>query len=297
MRAVVYTEYGGPAVVQVAEVTEPQAGPGQVRIRVEAASINPIDVKLRAGVLAGGTPAEGTTVTGYDAAGEVDQVGSGVSGVAVGDAVFGIGQSTHAEHAVLTAWTAKPDAMGWSEAGALGVIGETAARALDLAGVGAGTRVFVDGASGGVGKIAVQLAVARGASVIGSGGPARQDVIAGLGATPVVYGDGVAGRVRDAGGVDRVLDLSGKTPAAELIGLVAAPGDVVSIANFEAGDSGIRVTGSNDDADPFAGLAEVAAAYRDGRLTVEVNDVLPFAAAAEGQRVVEAGTRKVVLVP
>ncbi|MGI8457993.1 MAG: NADP-dependent oxidoreductase [Propionibacteriaceae bacterium] len=298
MRAVVFDRYGGPEVLRVGEVPEPHAGPGQVRITVAAASINRVDVKIRSGALAGGAAAEGTTVTGYDAAGVVDEVGEGVTGVDVGNEVFGTGQGTHAEHAVLQAWTGKPDAMGWSEAGALGVIGETAARGLTLLGVGQGTTVFVDGASGGVGKIAVQLAVARGARVIGSASPGKRDVVAALGAEPVGYGEDVGTRVQAlAATVDGVFDTAGKTPVDVLVGLVASPHDVVTIANFTAPDSGIRVTTGADGTDPSASLAEVADLYREGKLSVQVDSVLPFAQAGVGQQAAESGTTKVVLVP
>ncbi len=298
MRAVVYDSYGGAEVLRVDDVPEPQAGAGQVRIRVQAASINPIDYKLRRGDMSGGQPAGGTTVAGVDAAGVIDEIGEGVTGVTVGDEVLGLGQGTQAEHAVLRAGAAKPDGMSWSEAGALGVIGETAARGLTLLGIGRGDTVFVDGASGGVGKIAVQLAVARGARVLGSASAAKQDLVASLGAEPLVYGDGLGDRVRAlADHVDGVFDTAGKTPVAELIALVDTPHDVVSIANFGAAASGIQVTGGGGGPDPFASLAEVVDLYREGRLTVEVNEILPFEEAGKGHQAAEAGTTKVVLVP
>lgn len=298
MRAVVYDSYGGPEVLRVDDIPEPHVVPGRVRIRVEAASINPIDYKLRRGDMAGGQPAGGITVAGVDAAGVVDEVGDGVTGLALGDEVLGVGQGTHAEHAVLRAWAARPEGMSWSEAGALGVIGETAARGLTLLGIGQGDTVFVDGASGGVGKIAVQLAVARGARVLGSASAGKQDLVASLGAEPLEYGDGLRDRVRAlADHVDGVFDTSGKAPVEELIALVDAPHDVVSIANFGAADTGIQLSGGGGGPDPFASLAEVTDLYRDGRLSIEVNDVLPFEEAARGHEATEAGSTKVVLVP
>ncbi len=100
MKAVQYAEHGGPEVLQVVEVEEPHAGPGEIRIAVRAAGVNPLDWKLRQGSMPGGDLPSGT---GLDAAGVVDEVGEGVTGVSVGDAVFGFGSSTYAEHAVLYA--------------------------------------------------------------------------------------------------------------------------------------------------------------------------------------------------
>ncbi len=298
MRAVVYDTYGGPEVLKVNDVPEPHADSGQVRIKVRAASINPMDCKLRAGQLADGQPAEGLTVAGLDGAGVIDEVGDGVTGVAVGDEVVGVGQGVQAEYAVLTAWAAKPEDMSWTESGALGVIGETAARGLTLLGIGKGDTIFIDGASGSVGKVAVQLAVARGAGVIGSASAGKQEQVAALGAEPVVYGDGLGSRVRAlAEKVDGVFDTTGKTPVDELIALVDAPHDVVTIVNFGATDTGIRASVSTSDPDPLASLAEVVGLCREGKLRVEVDDTFPFEGADKGHRATEAGTTKIVLVP
>ncbi len=140
----------------------------------------------------------------------------------------------------------------WAVAAAAGVAGETAERGLRLLGVKAGDTIFVDGGAGGVGAVAVQMAVARGARVIASASEANQDYLREIGSIPVVYGGGVAGRVRDAAGGDRdaVFDVAGKTPIEELIGLVSEPSQVVTIANFAAGQAGARVTGG----DATAGL-------------------------------------------
>jgi NADPH:quinone reductase-like Zn-dependent oxidoreductase len=108
MRALQFRAYGGPEVLEWAEAPEPHPGPGQIRIAVRAASVNPIDWKTFTGALAGGEPMAGTGYLGSDAAGVVDQVGDQVSGVAVGDEVFGRGRNTQTEYALLDAWAAKP---------------------------------------------------------------------------------------------------------------------------------------------------------------------------------------------
>ncbi|WP_461038426.1 alcohol dehydrogenase catalytic domain-containing protein, partial [Streptomyces mayteni] len=158
MRAVLITRYGPADELRVGEVEAPHAGPGEIRIRVVASGLTPADTYLRAGRLRESIPLAFPHVTGVDAAGVVDEVGAGVTGVAPGDAVFGMTDPArlgggNAEHAVLMAWAAKPAAWSWDEAGGAAANVETATRALDRlgAGVGAGRAVLVHGAAGGVG--------------------------------------------------------------------------------------------------------------------------------------------------
>src|SRR5664280_2448507 len=120
MRALLFTAYGGPEVLEWADAPAPHPGPGQIRITVRAASVNPIDWKTFTGAMAGGQPKVGIGYLGYDAAGVVDEVGEGVTGVSVGDDVLGRGQHTQAEYAVLDSWAAKPPAVDWAVATAAG---------------------------------------------------------------------------------------------------------------------------------------------------------------------------------
>jgi NADPH:quinone reductase-like Zn-dependent oxidoreductase len=142
--------------------------------------------------------------------------------------------------------------------------------------------VFVDGAAGGVGATVVQLANARGLRVVGSAGENNQDYLREIGAIPVVYGEGVADRVREAAGgpVDAVFDVAGKTPVEEFVGLVSTPAQVLTIANFAAGGAGVQVTGGGADSDPVTALTEVAELLADNRLVVKVQ-TFPFDRAAE----------------
>src|SRR3954468_7847249 len=160
MQALQFTTYGGPEVLSWTDAPDPHAGTGQVRIAVRAASVNPIDWKRMAGAMSGGEPLVGTVYLGYDASGVVDEVGAGVAEVSVGDEVFGRGQNTQAEYAVLYSWARKPPSVDWAVAAAAGVAGETGERALRLLGVQAGDMVFIDGGAGGVGAVAVQMALA-----------------------------------------------------------------------------------------------------------------------------------------
>jgi NADPH:quinone reductase-like Zn-dependent oxidoreductase len=151
-----------------------------------------------------------------------------------------------------------------------------------------------------VGAVAVQMAVARGARVIASAGQANQDYLREIGAIPVRYGQGVAGRVRAAAGgrVDAVFDVAGKTPVQELISLVSAPSQVLSIANFAAGQAGARVTGGSADSRPTEALVEVAELLAQNKLVIKVQ-TFPFSRAAEAYRISLGGhvRGKLVLVP
>jgi NADPH:quinone reductase-like Zn-dependent oxidoreductase len=300
MRALQFTAYGGPEVLTWGDAPVPHAGPGQIRIAVRAASVNQVDSHVLAGALSGGKPLAGTGYLGHDAAGVVDQVGAGVAGVSAGAKVFGRGQHTQAEFAVLDSWAAKPPSVDWAVAASAGVASETSERGLRLLGVTAGDTVFVDGGSGGVGAVAVQMAIARGAKVIASASEANQDYLREIGAVPVRYGEGVAGRVRAAAGgqVDAVFDVAGKTPVQELISLVSEPSQVLSIADFAASQAGARVTGAGPDSRPMQALAEVAELLAQNKLVIKVQ-TFPFDRAAEAYRILQDGRvrGKLVLIP
>jgi NADPH:quinone reductase-like Zn-dependent oxidoreductase len=300
MRALQYSAYGGPDALEWKQAPDPHAGPGQIRIAVRAASVNPIDWKQLGGLLAGDQPLEGTGYLGYDAAGVVDEVGEAVTGVAVGDDVLGRGQNTQAEYAVLDSWAAKPASVDWAVAAAVGVAGETSERGLRLLDVKRGDTLFVDGGAGGVGAVAVQLAVARGARVIASASEANHDYLREIAATPVLHGEGVADRVRAAAGgqVDAVFDVAGKTPVEDLVSLAPDPSQVVSIANFGAGQAGARVTTGGEDSRPMDAMAEVARLLAQNGLVVKVQ-TFPFERAAEAYKTSASGhvRGKLVLVP
>jgi len=300
MRALQFTTYGGPEVLKWADTPDPHAGPGQIRIAVRAASVNPIDWKMLSGAMSGGQPPDGTGYLGFDAAGVVDEVGEGVTGVFVGDDVLGRGSNTQAEYAVLDAWAAKPAQVDWAVAAAAGVAGETAERGLRLLDVKAGDTVFVDGGAGGVGAATVQFAVARGAKVVASSSEANHDYLREIGATPVRYGEGVVARVRAAAGgpVDAVFDVAGKTPIEDLVSLAPEPSQVVTIANFDAARAGARVTGGGSDSRPMEALALVADLLAQNKLVIKVQ-TFPFERAEEAYRISLGGhvRGKLVLVP
>jgi NADPH:quinone reductase-like Zn-dependent oxidoreductase len=299
--ALQFTEYGGPEVLSVGEAPEPHAGPGQIRVVVRAASVNGIDWKIRSGIAARGKPLEGIGYLGFDAAGVVDEVGEGVTGVAIGDDVFGLGRNTQAEYAVLDSWAHKPASLDWAVAAGAGVVAEAAERVLRLLGVKEGSTLFIDGGAGGVGSVASQIAKAGGAMVIASASEANQDYLREIGAIPVVYGEGMVDRVRalDAGKIDAVLDAVGKTPIEDLISLAPEPSQVVSIANYAgAGAAGARFTGGSGESQPMKALAEAAELLEQGKLVIKIQ-TFPFDRAAEAYQISLDGhpRAKLVLVP
>jgi len=300
MQAVQFAEYGGPEVLRLVEVDEPHAGAGQVRIAVRAAGVNAIDWKIRAGYMGGGEPLPQPSGTGMDAAGVVDEVGDGVSDVAVGDAVFGSGSATLAEYAVLSSWVAKPSGLSFEEAAGYPVPVETAIRILDQVGVQPGEALLVSGASGGVGSAVVQIARQRGISVVGTASERNQDYLRSLGATPTNYGDGLVDRVRALApnGVDAALDVAGSGVIPELIELTGEPSKVLSIADFSAPEHGAQVSTASSMA--VGALQETARLFTEGAFSIPVEETFPLEEAAEAQATSEAGHvagRLVVTVP
>ncbi|MFB7054163.1 NADP-dependent oxidoreductase [Streptomyces vinaceus] len=280
MRKISFAEFGGPEVLQLVEAEEPQAGPGRIRIAVRAAGVNPVDWRIREGQVLGAHPVELPAGVGLDAAGVVDQVGEGVEGVEVGDHVFGEGSDTYAEFAVLSAWARMPVGLAFEEAAGYPSVVETALRIIREVGVRPGQSLLVSGASGGVGSAVLQIARARGIRVIGTAGAANQDYLRGLGALATTYDEGWAERVRQLCRVDAALDLAGSGVIRELVELTGDPRKVVSIADLDAPQRGVRfsgVAGSVPDA-----LAEAVDLISRGRLhiPVEKSYALTEAAAA-----------------
>jgi len=213
VKAAQFGRFGGHVVMEIVDLPDPHPDPGEVRIAVRAAGVNAGGWKKRQGLMDQYLP----QTTGYEAAGIVDEVSQGVTGVAVGDRVFGFNGegAAQAELAVLSAWAPIPPALDFAGAAALPSAVQTAARALDQLGVATGNSVLISGASGTLGSAAVQLAAARGARVIGTGSPATHDYLRKLGAEPVAYGDGMSERVRAIAptGVDSALDIAGRRAA------------------------------------------------------------------------------------
>jgi NADPH:quinone reductase-like Zn-dependent oxidoreductase len=299
MRAVVMDEFGGPEVLTVRTVDPPTPGPGQVRVRVRAAGVNGWDLTVRSGAAERMVATTLPTVLGLEVAGTVDAVGDGVTGLSVGDDVLGFADGGgYAEQALASTVAAKPRLLGWAAAAALPVAAETALRVLGLLEVDPGDTLLVHGAAGSVGTLAVQLAVTRGATVIGTAGEHNQAHVRDLGATAVLYGDGLVERVRDAApdGVDAVFDAAGRGALRDSIELRRGTSRIVTIADPEASALGVRF--SSKAVRDAAQLSEVAQRAADGTLTVTVGRTFPLEEAAAAHRALESGhgTGKTVLL-
>ncbi|MCF2532830.1 NADP-dependent oxidoreductase [Yinghuangia soli] len=312
-RAVQFTDYGSTDVLEVVEVPEeqlPQPGPGQVRIRAEAIGVNPLDWKIRSGVLSAVFPVAFPHVPGQDVAGVVDAVGEGVTAWSVGDEVFGMAARTYADHVVADAdrLAAKPADMPWALAGALPTAADAAYRALaevgidEGAGTGAGDTVLVHAAAGGVGTLALQFARAAGARAIGTASEGNHDYVRSLGAEPVAYGPGLADRVRavSAHGVDAAVDFIGGGVLADSVALAGGPDRVISIVDpVDAGANGVRFSSGHGGEDYLLrALAKAAHLHTAGTLTLPLAEVYPLEEAAAAHKASETGRirGKLVLV-
>jgi NADPH:quinone reductase-like Zn-dependent oxidoreductase len=296
MKAARFSQFGGPEVLEIVDLPDPHPGPGQVRIAVRAAGVNPSDWKKRRGLMDQELP----QTMGYEAAGIVDELGEGVADAAVGDRVFGFSAdgAAQAELAVLSHYAPVPPSLGFADVAALPAAIETAMRALDQLGVASGSTLLINGASGSVGSAAVQFAAARGARVIGTAGPANHEYLRALGAEPVAYGEGLVGRVRALApdGVDRALDAAGSGVLPELIELAGGPEHVVTLADFEGAQKhGVRFS-RGDAGRAIHALAEIGELIESGRFSVPVAQTFPLAQVAEAHRVSEGGHARGKLV-
>ncbi|MEU7254670.1 NADP-dependent oxidoreductase [Streptomyces rimosus] len=278
MKRVSFAEFGGPDVLRLEDAEEPHAGPGQIRIAVRVAGVNPIDWRIREGQFQKTRPIALPAGVGQDAAGVVDEVGEGVEGVEAGDPVFGRGSDTYAEFAVLSAWARMPENLTFEEAAGYPSVVETALRIIRQVGVQSGQTLLVSGASGGVGSAVLQIARDRGIKVIGTAGAANQDYLRCLGALATTYGEGWVERVRELGRVDAALDLAGSGVIRELIELTGDPQKVVSIADLGAPELGVRFSGVTGNV-PQA-LAEAVDLISRGKLHIPVEKSYPLAEAA-----------------
>ncbi|WP_024799834.1 NADP-dependent oxidoreductase [Nocardia sp. BMG51109] len=284
-RAVIYEAFGGPEVLQVREVPEPHAGPGEVRVRVTAAGLNPMDwgIAARPEVAA----QFGITVPsgfGYDFAGVVDEIGTGAEGFAVGERVYGGALGRAAADFVVLATPGGPTESLWHTpegiadevAATLPVAGMTAAAALAAIDLRSGDTVLIGGAAGGVGVFAVQLAKLAGARVIGTASQSTFEFLRQFGTEPVAYGAGLADRVRALapGGVTAATDLFGTETAETALALGVPPERISTIAAGPNPPVGVRPTGGFD-ASPDA-TARITDAILAGEITVPIAATFPI---------------------
>jgi NADPH:quinone reductase-like Zn-dependent oxidoreductase len=303
-RFVRFAEHGSTDVLEVVEAPAPDPGPGHVRIAVKAAGVNPFDLKVLSGRMPG-LPKQFPAGLGSDVAGIVEAVGEGVTSPAVGDAVLGqsIGPSFGSVAlASAAAVVPRPSDLPWDVAGAIGGAGSTAWKVLERLGVREGETLLVHAAAGGVGTFATQLALARGARVVGTAGEANHERLRAWGATPVLYGEGLVERVRAVApdGVDAALDASGRggeLPAS--VELTGDPGRVLTIARFDDVPDGVISHMGGGGADTPKALRTIVALITEGRLEVPIAGTYPLEGAAEAlDRIGHGHTAgKLVLLP
>jgi NADPH:quinone reductase-like Zn-dependent oxidoreductase len=301
MHAMVIDEWGGREAMHEAEVEPPPVGPDFVLIRNRAAGVNPVDTKIREGKLAGAFPAGFPLILGWDAAGVVEKVGPAVTMFRPGDEVFGYCRRHHLQYGTYGEFTSVPDAfvahkpegLSWEEAAALPLAGLTAHQALETLGVRGGEKLLVTGGAGGVGHLAIELAVGRGAHVIATASPANHDWLRELGADPLDYhDDDLPARVRELtgdGGADAAFDLFGGGGREQAFASLRRGGRLVSIAapppeprdGYEAHYMFVRPSGVD--------LRELAELVDDGRLRPHVEEAFPLERAADAHERIEGG--------
>ncbi|MER6274152.1 NADP-dependent oxidoreductase [Streptomyces sp900105755] len=297
MKAVQYQNFGGPEVLEVVDIPDPKMFADLVLVRIEAAALNPADLAFQSGAADPLVDSLFPVTPGWDLAGVVEQIGVATAGFQPGDEVIGFvrGQAMHygtyAERisAEPRQLVRKPRNLSWAQAAGLPLAGLTAYQAI-VHGlkVTAGDTVLVHGAAGGVGHLAVQIAIAQGARVLGTGSAASQAFIGSLGAIPVRYGDELVDEVLKIApvGVDAVLDTAGRGSLSTTQALAAVGARVASITRSSTEYEGAIDVYARLDGDDLTRLVELA---EEGKLTVHVDSAFPLGQAAEAQRVLAGG--------
>ncbi|TDK24491.1 NADP-dependent oxidoreductase [Arthrobacter crusticola] len=304
MKRVVYRAFGGPEQLVIEEAPLPRMAQDSVLVRVRGAAVNPADIAIQHGVMKDQMDTFFPVTPGWDVAGTVEAIGAGVSEFVPGDEVLGytrqavLHQGTYAEMVATPVGTLvhKPRSMTWAEAAALPLGGLTAYQAIvHTLRVRKGESVLIHGASGGVGSLASQIAIAQGARVIGTASASNHAYLASLGADPVAYGEHAAGRIRELApaGVDAIFDAAGHG-SLQMTGAVAAP--QVRVATIADSAPHATTVYARLDAGDLEALAALVAG---GKLKPRVGATFPLSQAAAAQRLVAAGSARgrVVLLP
>jgi NADPH:quinone reductase-like Zn-dependent oxidoreductase len=303
MKAITYSEYGSPDVLELTDVPLPKVGPGMVLVKVKAAAVNPVDWKIMAGYLDAAMDLQFPAIPGWDVAGVVESVGIDARQFQPGDEVIAYGRKDYVHGGSFAEYIAlperllarKPASLGWNESAGLPLAGLTAYQVLNRLGLTSGETVLIHGGAGGVGSLGIQIAVARGAKVIATASEKNHEFLRSLGAEPVAYGGGLADRVRALrpGGVEVVADFAGGNLDATLA-VLAEGGRHASIADSEVEEHG----GTWMWVSPIgADLQELAELVDQRNIRVEVAKVLPLAQSAEAFRLnMEGHTRGKIVV-
>jgi NADPH:quinone reductase-like Zn-dependent oxidoreductase len=302
-RTVQFSEYGGTDGLKVVDTRPLTAGPGQVRLAMRAAGINPVDWKTMQGQMREVIPLTLPTGLGSDVAGVVSEVGAGVTAFQVGDEVLGSSLTPSFSEVVLADpanLITKPSDIPWEVAGSLAGAGGTAWAALKQLGIRAGETLLVHAAAGGVGTFAVQLAAARGVRVIGTASERNHEYLRSIGAGPIAYGDGLLERVLSIApqGVDAVLDASGRGEIPISIKLAGGPDRVLTLVAFDAAATGIQIYVGGPGNDPRPALREIVSLIQQQRLRVPIRTFpLSQTAAALDASITGHLNGKIVVLP
>ncbi|EWM13817.1 NADP-dependent oxidoreductase [Kutzneria sp. 744] len=299
MKAIAQNEFGDAGVLSLQELPDPLLGPDQVLVAVRAASVNPVDWKIRQGYVQGSLPHHFPLIQGWDAAGVVVKAGPAADGYEPGDEVFGYLRKDHVQNGTFAELVAaperglahKPAGITFEQAAALPLAGLTALQLLKKIGVGEGDTVLVHAAAGGVGHLAVQIARVLGATkVVGTASERNHDFLRSLGAEPVTYGEGLEDRVAALlggdGKVDAVVDLIGGDALSVSPKLVRDATRIGSIIEDRVRETGGKYVFVKPNSEQLAWLGELTAS---GDMTVVIEKVFPLAESADAQRLVEAG--------
>jgi NADPH:quinone reductase-like Zn-dependent oxidoreductase len=295
MKAMIYEQYGDPDVLQLAERPAPEPAPGEVLVRVRAAAVNPVDWKVLAGYLDELMPAFFPATPGWDVAGVVESVGFDTPEFAPGDEVIAYCRKDHvhdgsfAEYlsVPVRALARKPRNASWEQAAGLPLAGLTALQLLKRLDLSAGDAVLIHAASGGVGAFAAQLAVARGARVVGTASPVNHEFLRSLGVEPVSYGEGVQDRLREVApeGFSLVADFVGGV--LDTTRAVLRPdgrhGSIIDDTVESAGGLYLWTRVSGEELTDLVDLVD------SGHLTVPVAQIYPLEEAAEALRANQSG--------
>lgn len=307
MRAISYAEFGDEHVLKYeTDAPTPVPGDGELLVRVKVAGVNPVDWKVTAGHLSAMLDIRMPVIPGWDVAGVVEALGPGVEDFAVGDEIFAydrtdvVHQGTFAEFTLVPARiaAARPRGATWAQAGGLPLVGLTVVQCFEaVGGVGPDDTVLIHAAAGGLGSVAVQIAKAHGARVIGTASAPNHEFLRELGAEPVEYAGDLLSNVLDVApaGVTVAADFVGGDALEASFKLVADPGRVVSVTMPEVAERGGKFVFTRPDP---AGLRELARLVEAGSLVCHVRE-LPLEEAAQAYRESKQGrTRgKIVLVP
>ena len=293
VKAFGYSSNGGPDVQEFLDLEMPAPLPGELLVEVRSAGVNPVDWKIRSGMLGEASAADLPAVLGSEVSGVVREVGKDVEGFAENDEVFGSvapGSGGYAEFTLVTATAAahKPAQVSFNDAATLPVAAATAYDGVTQLGLKEGQTLLINGIGGGVGVAAAQIARDLGINVIGTASEDKRALVETLGATLVPYGDGVDERIKQIlpDGVDAILDLAGHEGLRAVAGLVTDRSKLIS-----AGDPSVAELGGHMiERDRTTRVLEIVGALvADGKLDPHVEDVRPLDEAADALAAVEIG--------